>query len=92
LERQQVILLLEMQVESPPQMQVGLQVHPGHGNPYLPPELELAVLELTGEVFMQAQARQADNYIQLQFSGEPGEHFKVRIQLNEAQYVEEFVI
>lgn len=89
---QQLVLIVEMQVESVQQTHIGLQVHPVGDQPYLPPRLELAVLEPTDAVFMQVQARQADNYIQLQFSGEPGERFKIRIQMDEAQYIEEFVI
>ncbi|HEY9763217.1 MAG TPA: DUF1822 family protein, partial [Trichocoleus sp.] len=88
----QLVLIVEMQVESVQQTHIGLQVHPVGDQPYLPPGLELAVLEPTDAVFMQVQARQADNYIQLQFSGEPGERFKIRIQMDEAQYIEEFVI
>jgi hypothetical protein len=89
---QQVVLVVEMQVESPQQVNLGLQVHPTGDQPYLPAGLELAVLEPTEEVFMQARSRQADNYIQLQLSGAPGERFKVRLSLEEASYIEEFVI
>lgn len=89
---QQVVLLVELQPESPTKTHIGLQVHPADGQPFLPSELELFVLEPSEAIFMQAQSRQADNYIQLQFSGEPGEHFKVRIILGNAQYLEEFII
>ena len=89
---QQVVLLVELQPESPQQTHIGLQVHPADGQPFLPPELELFVLESSDTVFMQAQSRQADNYIQLQFSGEPGEHFKVQINLGDACYQEEFMV
>lgn len=89
--QQQFVLVVEMQVGSQ-QTDIGLQVHPVGDQPYLQPGVELAVLEPTDEVFMQVQSRQADNYIQLQFSGEPGERFKVRVRMDEAQYIEEFVI
>jgi len=90
--QEQVVLVVEMQVESPQQIDLGLQVHPAGGQPYLPAGLELAVLEPTEEVFMEARSRQADNYIQLQLSGAPGERFKVRLSLEEARYIEEFII
>jgi hypothetical protein len=41
---------------------------------------------------MEAQARSADNYIQLQFSGMPGEHFSVKVALGDASIIEDFVI
>ena len=88
----QVVLVVELQPESPDKIHIGLQVHPSQDHPYLPSGLELVVLEPSEAVFMEAQARQADNYIQLQFSGKPGERFKVRIKLNEACYTEEFVV
>ncbi|MEO0987454.1 MAG: DUF1822 family protein [Cyanobacteria bacterium J06639_14] len=89
---QQVILLIELQVESPNRIHISSQVHPPHGHLFLPPELELLVLEPSDTIFMQAQSRQADNYIQLQFIGKPGEHFKVQLNLDDASYTEEFVV
>lgn len=89
---QQVVLVVEMQVESPQATNFSLQVHPVDGQPYLPTGLVMAVLESGDEVFMQVQSRQADNYIQLQFTGVPGESFQVRLTLENAYYVETFVI
>ena len=89
---QQVVMLIDLQPESPERTHIGLQVHPMFGQPFLPPDLELCILESTDVIFMQAQSRQADNYVQLQFSGTPGEYFKVRINLGDASYEEAFVI
>ncbi|MGF1522062.1 MAG: DUF1822 family protein [Leptolyngbyaceae cyanobacterium] len=89
---QQLVMLIELQPESPQRTHIGVQIHPMLGQPFLPPALELFVLESTDVVFMQAQSRQADNYVQLQFSGTPGERFKVRVSLGDASYVETFVI
>lgn len=89
---QQVVLIVEIQATSSQRIDIGLQVHPPSGQPYLPPDLEMAVLDVSNDVFMQVQSRQADNYIQLQFTGVPEEQFKVRLILAEAQYIEEFII
>ena len=89
---QQVVLVAEVQSASPEKLHIGIQVHPTQAHPYLPPGLELAVLEPSNAVFMEAQSRQADNYIQLQFSGNPGERFKVRIYMDNAEYIEEFIV
>jgi hypothetical protein len=90
--RQQVVLLVNLQGQESGPRQIGLQVHPTRRSPYLPPGLELAVLEADGTTFMQAQSREADNFIQLRFSGQPAEHFWVQIQWQDATYVEDFVI
>jgi hypothetical protein len=67
-------------------------VHPIGNQNYLPSLLQLIVLDESGETFLQAQARSADNYIQLQFSGEPGERFSVKITLNDVSIIEDFAI
>ncbi|PSN16372.1 hypothetical protein C7293_02900 [filamentous cyanobacterium CCT1] len=89
---QQVVLLVDLQAEPSGTRQVSLQVHGAGQSAYVPPGLELTVLESDGTAFMQAQARDADNFIQLQFSGQPGERFRVQIQLDAATYGEDFVI
>jgi hypothetical protein len=69
-----------------------LQVHPTGNQIYLPPLLQLTVLDESGLVFLEAQARSADNYIQLQFSGLPSEQFSVRVALGDASIMENFVV
>ncbi|KAM3092495.1 DUF1822 family protein [Phormidesmis sp. 146-35] len=59
---------------------------------YLPPNLRLVVLDDAGETFLEAQSRQQDNLIQLQFSGRSGESFRVAVMLGEAQITEQFLI
>ena len=86
----QVVLLVEITPEANGTIAVTLQVHPSSNDVYLPEALILKVLELSGEVFMQAQARSKDNFIQLQFSGQPEECFAVQIILGDAQLTEQF--
>ena len=69
-----------------------LQLHPTGNQIYLPPLLQLTVLDESGLVFLEAQARSADNYIQLQFSGLPGEQFSVRVALGDASIMEDFIV
>ena len=59
---------------------------------YLPPLLELIVIYETGATFLQAQARSKDNYIQLEFSGEPREQFSIKVVLGDASITEDFVL
>lgn len=86
----QVILLVEIAPETDGSIAVALQVHPSRDRTYLPENLCLKVLEPSAEVFMEVQARNRDNFIQLQFSGQPEEHFTVLIKLNDAELTEQF--
>lgn len=60
---------------------------------YLPAGIKLIVIDSeSGEVFLEAQARSADNWIQLEFSGEAGEPFSVKVALEDAEITEHFAI
>lgn len=68
---------------------IRLQVHPTQ-QPYLPPNIQLVVLDDKGTTFSEAQSRDRDNYIQLSFNGTVGETFAAQIRLGEAQVIEPF--
>ena len=86
----QIVLLVEITPEDNDSIAVVLQLHPNRDNIYLPEMLKLKVIESSGAVFMQAQARSQDNFIQLQFSGQPKESFSVQIVLDNAEFTEQF--
>lgn len=88
----QVVLVVELKVESPQKTDIYLQVYPIKTQPFLPPGLQLIVLDESGIVFMEGEARQMDNYMQLQFSGQPGESFSVTVALENASFTENFII
>ena len=85
-------LVVDLQPEGGQKLCICVQAHPTGGPAYLPPNLQLMVLDDTGMAFLEAQSRQADNYIQLQFSGQPGEKFSVMLAAQGARVVEQFVI
>jgi hypothetical protein len=87
-----VALVVKLQPESEHKTHILLQLHPTGGQIYLPPFLQLTVLDESGLIFLEAQARSADNYIQLQFSGLPGEPFSVKVALGDASVTEDFVV
>lgn len=89
---ERVVLVVELQAESSRRTSISLQVHPSRDRLYLPPGLKLTVLDPSETVFMETQARSADNYIQLQFSGESGESFSVTVALGNVSVTEGFVI
>lgn len=87
-----IALVVELRLESEHKSGILLQVHPTGSQIYLPPLLELVVLDESGAIFLEAKARRADNYIQLQFSGTKGEKFSVKLALGEVSITENFVI
>jgi hypothetical protein len=85
-------LIVELRAQSAQRKTIILQVHPTGNQLYLPPLLNLTVLDEFGLIFLEAQARSADNYIQLQFSGLPGEQFSVKVALGDASFIEDFIV
>ncbi len=60
---------------------------------YLPVGIKLIVIDSESkDVFLEAQARSADNWIQLEFSGEVGEPFSIKVALEDAEITEHFAI
>ena len=87
-----VALIVELRQASPQKTDILIQVHPTGSQTYLQPLLQLIVLDESEEIFLEAQARSADNYIQLQFSGKPRERFSVKIALGDVSITENFII
>lgn len=87
-----VALVLELRPASAQKTDLIVQVHPTGRETFLPPSLQLIVLDESGSVFLEAKARRADNYIQLQFSGTTGERFSVKVALGDVGITESFTI
>ena len=87
-----IALVVELRPESECKTSILLQVHPTGSQIFLPPLLQMIVLDETEAVFLEAKARRADNYIQLQFSGTTGERFSVKLALGEVSITENFAI
>lgn len=86
-----VALVVTLVPETNQKINIILQVHP-MSQTYLPHYTRLTVFDESGANFLEAQARSADNFIQLQFSGVPGEYFSVEVALGVASITEEFAI
>lgn len=74
--------------------QVGIlvQIYPTEGATSLPPQLKLILLDQTGHVLREVVAQPVDAYIQLKFSGQPGEEFGIQVAIADAKITEHFVI
>ncbi|MEM6252720.1 MAG: DUF1822 family protein [Cyanobacteria bacterium P01_D01_bin.156] len=71
---------------------VGVRVYPLGGQMYLPESLVVKILDETGKVYLTAQSRSLDNYLQLYFRGHRGEFFSVQLDLADISLVEHFMI
>ncbi|NER35658.1 MAG: DUF1822 family protein [Oscillatoria sp. SIO1A7] len=87
-----VALMAAMLEKDNGKIAILLRVYPMRGLIYLPPGLQLTVLDEEGNFFLDAEAREADNYIQLKFSGDRGELFSARVSIGEGEIIEDFVI
>ena len=84
-------LVAKITRESSEEAEILIQVHPTEDN-YLPTNLQLSIEDDAGNVVLQAQARAQDNWIQLAFEAEVGEHFNVVISSAENQIKQSFVV
>ena len=88
---EQVALVVGLQKADPPETEISVEVYPTGSHIYLPRDLELIVLDEMGEAVIQAQAR-SNKKIQMEFSGEAGEEFSIRLALGEFSVTEAFRI
>ncbi|NEQ27775.1 MAG: DUF1822 family protein [Microcoleus sp. SIO2G3] len=85
-----IALTIELTL-TPTEIEILLQVHPLDA-PTLPPQLQLTILDDEETVFLEARSRQADDYLQLRFSGSAGERFSVQLAIDQISVTEEFMI
>ncbi len=87
-----VVLVVTLPADNEQEMDIIVEVHPTSGQNYLPPNLHLMVLDFEGASVMEAQTRNSNKNIQLQFSCEVGERFSVKVALGDVSVIEDFVI
>ncbi|MBL1179329.1 DUF1822 family protein [Pantanalinema sp. GBBB05] len=89
--QQQVILIMTLTPEAQDDIGVHLRVYPVNTET-LPPALSLGILDEAGNIVLQEQTREADDWIQLKFSGSLNDRFSVHVAWNGTEIVENFVI
>jgi hypothetical protein len=88
-----VALIVNCQQQSDDKRDILVRLYPrNEAQNYLPPATQLIILDENGEVFLEAESRNADNWIQRDFRGVPGEQFSVKVALGDANIVENFAI
>jgi hypothetical protein len=88
----EVPLIVQLESTVPNQMQLCIQVFAPLGERCLPSGLALKILDCTGQVCLQAQARDQDAMLQLQCSGKVGEVFQVVLVYNSSRVAKTFMI
>jgi hypothetical protein len=89
---QSVVLIVAISLKKLEEIDIIVEVHPTSKQTYLPPNLQLSVLDFEGVAVIEAQTRSTNKSIQLQFSGEPGERFSIKVALGDVRIIEDFVI
>lgn len=87
-----VALMVAILPKAEGKVAILLRVYPMGSQTYLPSGLQLAVLDEDGDTFLETEARDADNYVQLKFGGDRGERFSVRVALGDSGITEGFAI
>ncbi len=89
---QSVEMIVELTRKSAQEMDISVQVQPPKGQIYLPSNLQLMVLDEDGETVIDTRARGDNQNILLEFDGEPGDRFSVKVALGDVSVTEYFVV
>lgn len=89
---QAVVVMVAITEDSTQEINICVEVQPPKGQPYLPPNLQLMVLDEDEEAVIDAHARSDNKNIQLEFGGEPGDRFSIKVALDEVSVTENFLI
>ncbi|MBD0345042.1 MAG: DUF1822 family protein [Coleofasciculus sp. Co-bin14] len=90
--QQSVVMIVALAGESEQQMEITVGVRPTPSQTYLPSNLRLMILNEEGEVVMDVRAGSDNKAIQLEFEGEAGDCFSIKVVLADVSMIEHFVI
>lgn len=89
---QSVAVIVAITQESEQEIDISVEVQPSKDHIYLPSNLQLMLLDEDGDAVIDAHARSDNKTIQLEFGGEPGDRFSVKVALGDVSVIEDFVI
>jgi hypothetical protein len=90
-ESEQVAVFVGLSPTASPQLDITVEVCPIGGQPYLPRELQVVILNEQGKAVLHAEAENSEG-LEFQFSGELGESFSVKVTLGDFSITQEFLI
>lgn len=89
---QSVAMIISLSQQSEQEMDISVEVQPPKGQTYLPSNLQLIVFNEDGDTVIDARTRSDNKTIQLEFGGESGDRFGVKVALGNVSVTENFVI
>lgn len=88
-----LLLVVMLEPEADSRMRIWVQVFPQPGETYLPANLRLELLSMTGDVLQSVQAGEMSNYIQLRrFKSPIGAQFRLQVAIDNTFTYEDFVV
>jgi hypothetical protein len=74
------------------ELDIRVEVYPSIELSYLPPDLQIGIFDEDAIAILEARSRQEGRHIQLEFTGELGDRFSIRMNSGQASVTENFVI
>ncbi|OKH33955.1 hypothetical protein NIES2119_21945 [[Phormidium ambiguum] IAM M-71] len=88
-----LLLVIMLETEADGRMRIWVQILPQPGETYLPANLKLEQLSMTGDVLQSVQAGEMSNYIQLRrFKSLPGTEFRLKVASSDTFISEDFIV
>ncbi len=89
---QSVIVIVSIAKGTEQEIDICVEAQPPKDQSYLPPNLQLMVLDEDGETVIDTHARSNNKNILLEFGGELGDRFSLKVALGDVSVTENFVI
>ena len=90
--QQATVLVVKVTAKFEEEIDICLRLYPIEEILYLPAGLQVQILDKYGNSCMEAEARETDDWIQLEFSCKPQEQFTVEMNLDEQVIRENFIV
>lgn len=90
--KQIIILVININYQPENQVDICLRLYPEAQNTHLPLGLQVTVLNQLEIPCMEAQTRNTDDWIELEFSCQPEEKFTVKMVLDQVSMIEYFIV
>ncbi|MEM9214884.1 MAG: DUF1822 family protein [Cyanobacteria bacterium P01_F01_bin.150] len=93
LDRSESFVLVAEVIDQPgDHLDVELKICPVEGATFLPPCLEMTILDTLGETVMHVQARADNKMMNLGFHADMGDRFQLQVRLDDDVLVESFIV
>lgn len=89
---QNLALIIALNLKSPDEIQIGVQLYPTRESSYLPENVAIKILDEVGKPFMETVTRPNKTRIKLDFLAQQGESFSLNLEWGETSISEYFVV